>query len=227
MTTPKIDIKDIDLRVILTDAITDDDLDGVHRLFEDSYNEASYSYLEKSFTKLRYISLAVFKDDIVGFGVADAVEAKLPRLSEPQIVILGGISCVAADYRRLGLFGRLETMAYGASEVMRPAERYLLCGRMAHPVSFRSFRRFEATIPKNGVRLSDWHKEIGLKVAEIYGVNIDPETLVVIGDGSPCGYPKVKSEVSEEEWLPFKTVNRERGDSLLGISWAPNAPADW
>ena len=64
-------------------------------------------------------------------------------------------------------------------------------------------------------------------MAELYGVNIDPETLVVIGDGSPCGYPKVISEVAEEEWLPFKGVNRKRGDSLLGITWLPDAPAGW
>lgn len=81
--------------------------------------------------------MAVFREELVGFGVADAVETKLPRLIEPQIVLLGGICCVASNYRRLGLFNKLEKMAFEASDMMRSAPRYLACGRMAHPVSFR------------------------------------------------------------------------------------------
>lgn len=218
---------DIDFQVIPTESLNTDNLNRVRQLFEHTYHQANYSYLEKSFSILRYISLAMFKDELIGFGVADAVETKLPRLAEPQIVLMGGICCVASDFRRLGLFGQLETKACQASEMMRPAPMYLACGRMAHPASFRVISRTPAAIPKFGVPLSEWQKEIGLKVAELYGVKIDPETLVVIGDGSPCGYPKVKSDVSEEEWLPFKNVNRERGDSLLGITWLPKTPKGW
>jgi len=61
----------------------------------------------------------------------------------------------------------------------------------------------------------------------LHGVNLDPETLVVIGDGSPIGYPNIEYEVTEQEWLPFKAVNRDRGDSLLGITWIPDAPEGW
>ncbi len=219
MAESKIDIKDIDLRVTSTEALSSDDLARVHELFNHSYHQANHSYLEKSFDRLRYISLAVFREELVGFGVADAVESKLPRLTEPQIVLMGGICCVASNYRRIGLFNKLEKTALEASDMMRPAPRYLACGRMAHPASFRVISQTPAVIPKFGVPLSAWQKEIGLKVAELYGVTINPETLVVIGDGSPCGYPKVSSEVAEEEWLPFKTVDRDRGDSLLGITW--------
>ena len=84
-----------------------------------------------------------------------------------------------------------------------------------------------AVIPKYGVPSSDWHKEVALRVAELYGVNLDPETMVVIGTGSPIGYPIIEYEVTEPEWLPFKAVNRDRGDSLLGITWMPDAPEGW
>ncbi len=171
--------------------------------------------------------MADYKGELVGFGVADAVETKLPRMAESQIVLLGGICCVASEFRRLGLFTELEKMSIEASDMMRPAPQYLVCGRMAHPASFRVISQTPAVIPKSGVRLSKWQQEIGLKVAELYGVKINPGTLVVIGDGAPCGYPKVKSEVSEEEWLPFKAVNRDRGDSLLGITWLLNIPDGW
>ena len=110
---------------------------------------------------------------------------------------------------------------------MKTAKRLLMCGRMAHPVSYRTIRKYPSVIPKYGVPLSDWHKDIGLKVSELYGVTLDPETLLVIGDGSPCGYPNIDCEVTEQEWLLFKTVNRDRGDTLLGIVWVPDAPEGW
>ncbi len=75
--------------------------------------------------------------------------------------------------------------------------------------------------------MSDWHKEMGLRVAELYGVPLDPETLVVIGEGAPIGYPNLDCEVAEEEWVPFEKVNRDRGDALLGIFWVPDAPEGW
>ncbi len=217
----------IDFRVIPVKSLTSNDLYQMRQLFDDSYSQANYSYLEKSFARFRYISFANLRDELIGFAMADSIETNLPGLPEPQIVVLAGICCVATDYRRLGLFVDLEFMAASASRQIKPNDRLLVCGRMAHPASFRTINQFPATIPKYGVPLSEWQKEIGLKVAGLYGVDIDPETLVVIGDGSPCGYPKVISEVSDEEWLLFKAVNRERGDSLLGITWFPEAPPGW
>ena len=135
MATPEIEMKDIDFRVIPTGALTADDLDQVRRLFDHAYDQANYEYLEKSFAKLRFISLAVFKEELVGFGVGDAVETTLPRITDPQVVLLGGICCVASNYRRLGLFRHLENMAFQTSDQMRPATRYLACGRVG--TSFR------------------------------------------------------------------------------------------
>lgn len=220
-------IDDIETHVVLTEALTKDDFDMVHQLFDQSYRQANHAYLEKSFSKLRYIALATVGRTPVGFAVADVVETDLPRMTGPQVVNLAGICCVTQDYRRMGLFSRLEGLAAGASGVSRVGKRVLVCGRMAHPASFRTISRTSAVIPKYGVPLSDWQKEVGLRVAELYGVNLDPETMVVIGDGVPIGYPIIEQDVTEEEWLPFKNVNRDRGDSLLGITWSPDAPEGW
>ena len=217
----------IDTHVVRTDALSSNDLSMVHQLFDLSFRQATHPYLEKSFSRLRYMALAKMGDTLVGFAVADAVKTRLPRLTEPQVVLLAGISCVAADYRRMGLFRRLETLAANASGLLTPETRFLTCGRMAHPASFRIINQSPAVIPKYGVPLSDWHKEMGLTVAELYGVNLDPETFVVIGEGSPFGYPVIEYQVEEREWLPFKAVNPDRGDSLLGITWTPDAPEGW
>ncbi len=220
-------ICDMDMRVIETVSLQEQDLKRVHELFDLAYRQASHEYLEKSFTKLRYIALATVEGTLVGFAVADAVETLLPRLVDPQIVTLAGICCVDADYRRVGLFKKLEILAAGASGILHAGKRVLMCGRMAHPVSFRTIRGFPSVIPKAGMPISDWHKEMGLRVAELYGATLDPETFVVIGDGSPIGYPNLEYEVAEEEWLPFQAVNRDRGDALLGIFWFPDAPEGW
>ena len=227
MSTNEVSIGDIEIRVIRTDAMEIGDLDMVHRLFDLSYRQANHSYLEKSFSKLRYIALATVRKTPVGFAVADTIETHLPRLVEPQIVTLAGICCISPVYRRMGLFRKLEGLATSASGISQPETRALVCGRMAHPASFRIINQSPAVIPKYGVPLSDWHKEVGLKVAGLYGVNLDPETMVVIGEGLPIGYPIIEQEVTEQEWLPFKAVNRDRGDSLLGITWQPDAPEGW
>jgi hypothetical protein len=227
MTANDPDAPPVDTRVVETVSLERRDLDRVHQLFDLSYRQANHAYLEKSFTKLRYVALADVSEKLVGFAVADTVETLLPRLVEPQIVTLAGICCVDEAYRRVGLFKKLEILAAGASGILHSGKRVLMCGRMAHPVSFRTMRGFPSVIPKAGVELSDWHKEMGLSVAELYGSTLDPATLVVVGNGTPIGYPNLDYEVAEEEWVPFRAVNRDRGDALLGIFWFPDAPEGW
>jgi hypothetical protein len=60
--------------------------------------------------------------------------------------------------------------------------------------------------------LSKWQKEIGLSVAALYGFALDPETFIVLGSGQPIGYPDLEYDIPEEEWLPFRGVNRDRGE---------------
>jgi len=227
MSMNKSGIDDIETRVIRTEAIEKDDLEMAHQLFDLSYRQANHAYLEKSFSRLRYIAIATDGSTPAGFAVADTIETDLPRLTGSQVITLAGICCVAPGFRRMGLFRKLEGLAGGASGISRAGKRTLVCGRMAHPASFRTISRSPAVIPKYGVSLSDWQKEVGLRVAGLYGVNLDPETMVVIGAGVPIGYPIIEQEVTEEEWLPFKAVNRDRGDSLLGITWQPDAPEGW
>ena len=64
-------------------------------------------------------------------------------------------------------------------------------------------------------------------MAGLYGVTLDSATFIVKGDGLPIGYPDLEYEIPEEEWLPFQAVNRDQGDSLLGITWFPDAPQGW
>ncbi|MBI4767720.1 MAG: hypothetical protein HY787_24520 [Deltaproteobacteria bacterium] len=220
-------LQNLQTRVIPTAELTSADRHIIHDLFDLAYEQANHSYLDQSLTRLRFLSLAHDQATPVGFALGDAVTTPLPRMTEPQCVILAGICCIAPAYRRLGLFGRLESLAIRESGLVRPGSRVLSCGRMAHPASFRLMRGNPTVVPKVGHPPSPWHQEVGLFVAGLYGVQLNPETFVVIGKGEPIGYPKINIHVAEEEWLPFKTVNRDRGDSLLGIAWNPDAPEGW
>lgn len=220
-------LQNLNTRVIQTAELTAADLHTIHDLFDTAYEQANHDYLDQSLTKLRFLALAHDQITPVGFALADAVITPLPRMAEPQCVLLAGICCIDPGYRRLGLFAHLESLAIRESGLVRPGSRSLACGRMAHPASFRILRGNPTAVPKYGQDPSEWQKEVGLRVAELYGVHLDPETFVVIGKGKPIGYPKIDITVEEEEWLPFRSVNRDRGDSLLGIGWNPDAPEGW
>jgi hypothetical protein len=98
---------------------------------------------------------------------------------------------------------------------------------MAHPASFRTLSRSPTVIPRPGLTLSDWHLEVGAALANLYGATLKPNSLVVQGSGKPRGYSDIEIQVSETELLPFKQVNRDEGDRLLGIAWFPDAPPGW
>ena len=106
--------------------------------------------------------------------------------------------------------------------------RTIHAGRMAHPGSYRTMARNAATVPKRGVEPTRWQQEVGAAIAAAYGVErFDPTTFVCHGSGVPIGYPAMELDVTPEEWEVFAPVDRDKGDSLLGVSWSPDAPEGW
>jgi len=213
--------------VVETDTVSDEVFAAVKRLFAENYRDANLAYLEKSLGKLRYLSTATdAHGTVAGFALGEARVIDLPRAPASN-VHLAGLCCVGMAYRRHGLFRRLEGLALGANKVP-PAERYLSCGRTAHPASFRGFFANPAAVPHPGSRPSAWQREVGIAIAEAYGSpGFDPETFVVKGSGAPIGWPVIEIEATPEEWEMFKPVDRAKGDSLLGIAWQPTPPEGW
>lgn len=214
-------------RVVTTDRLDPAETKAVHDLFDLAYEQAHHPYVDQSIRRLHFLALAYDQGKPVGFALADVRKVPLPRLADLQCVVLAGICCIDPGYRRMGLFAHLESLAIREGGLIIPGERTLVCGRMAHPASLRILRGNPTLVPKTGQPPTPWQKEIGLAVAELYGVELDPETFVVIGQGTPIGFPRLNLKVSAEEWLPFRPVNRFRGDSLLALAWSPDAPAGW
>jgi len=218
--------EDFEFDVVATSDLGERDLARVLALFRASYRAANEAYLKRSLTRLRFIATATSADILAGFALGEMRIMDLPRLSQ-QAVALAGICCVDAGFRRRGLFRELERRAFMAAGIAF-GPRVLSCGRMAHPASFRTFNWNPTHVPKRGVRPTPWQQEIGAAIAAAYGVSgFDPETFVCVGSGTPIGYPCIDMDVRPEEWDVFAPVNRDRGDSLLGFFWTPDAPEGW
>lgn len=208
--------------------LTKGELGAVLHLFDQSYRQANHEYLLKAFDVMRYIALAWDGDALAGFAVGDARLETLPRMDEPVVVAMAGIACIDASYRRSGLFGQLAIASITESGLLDDNPRHLFCGRMAHAASYRAMVRASSdAIPQAGRPLNEWQKEVTEFVASLYNSKVDRETSRVIGKGVPIGYPVLKYEATRQEEEVFATVNRDQGDSILAISWRPDAPKEW
>lgn len=208
--------------------LTEDERGAVLLLFDQSYARANHEYLLKAFDVMRFIALAYDGEALAGFAVGDARQEILPRMSEPTVVAMAGIACIDGSYRRSGLFGKLALASIMESGLLDDNPRHLFCGRMAHAASYRAMVRASSdTIPQAGQPLSEWQMEVTEFVAGLYGSKVDRETSRVIGKGEPIGYPVVDIEATRDEEEVFASVNRDQGDSILAISWRPDAPAEW
>ena len=220
------DLPRLDLTLKETVALSEAERETLLALFQSSYRRANPAFLEKSLERLRWAALAHQGGSPVGFALAETRVMDLPRLPA-QVVSLAGICCVQRELRRRGLFGELERLAFTAQPVPA-APRRLFCGRMAHPAALRTIARIPTVLPRAGHRPTPWQREVGQAIAEAYGVHgFDPETFVCIGSGEPIGYPDIDQDVEPHEWELFEPVDRDRGDALLAIAWAPDAPPGW
>jgi hypothetical protein len=221
---------DLQFRTVEGTRLSASERAAVFALFDVAYRDANHAYLEKSFGTLRWVALAWHGDTLVGFSLAESRILDLPRLPASP-VHLAGICCIAPEFRRRHLFATLERMAGllpDGSSLDRSDVRSLGCGRMAHPASFRGMTRIASVVPKPGVVPTAWQQEVGQAIADQYHVpDFDPRTFVCHGTGVPIGYPVIEMDVTPTEWEVFREVNRDRGDSLLGIAWTPDAPPRW
>ena len=222
------DFGEFEFRTIACAAIEDADRTTMHGLFDAAYRDANHAYLEKSLTRLRYAAIATEGGRPAGFALGDMRVLDLPRLPATTVV-LAGICCIDAAYRRRGLFAQLERLAaMAAGTAPAPTGRAMTAGRMAHPASFRLMSRNPSAVPRPGVTPTPWQQEVGIAIAEAYGVeDFDPATFVCRGSGTPIGYPVIDVDVEPGEWEVFRPVNRDRGDSLLGIAWMGGPPEGW
>lgn len=215
---------DLAFSVVRTSMLSRDDEDALARLFAQTYRDADVDYLRDGLGRLDTIALAHHGGSLVGFALAEGRHLDLPRLGR-QVVRLGGLACVAPELRRRGILRTLQERAFLAGPRDAPG---LACGRMAHPATYRHLSRLPGAVPRIGVPPTPWQQEVGAAVAAAYGVaRFDPETFVCAGRGRPIGHPLLDVEATPDEWALFERIDREKGESLLGMAWVRDVPAGW
>jgi hypothetical protein len=214
-------------RTVPIDSLTTADRRLLSELYDASFRHANQAHLRRLLRQLRTVSVALCDEKPAGFTMSDVRIMDLPRLPE-QIVMLGGLTCVVPEFHRRGLMMELGRRNLIES-TPRWGQRTLICGRYVHPAVFgRVVGTSERGVPRRGVRPTAWQQEVGRVIADAYGVeDFDPETFVCRGPGTPIGYPIIDLQVEPQDWEVFRHVDRDRGDSLLGIVWMPDAPAGW
>jgi len=220
---------DIDVRALPTTDLSAHERAGLHGVFDAAYEHADHDYLEDSLTRFDYVAMAWSGDNPVGFALADYRIMDLPGLPG-QLVTRGGLGCVDPGLRRRGTVAAL--VAAAAHAAWRPEyaqPRQLSAARFAHPATFRFAREWQnGVVPCPGAVPTPWHQQIGTIVAASLGAaDFLSDTFVCVGPGRPVGQPLVHIDVHEHEWSLFEAVDRDRGDTLLGIGWVPNPPPGW
>lgn len=221
----------IDLRVAHATTLSAVDRAAVHRVFEASYDRPNHDYLDRSIDRIGMLAIAFEPGgEAIGYAISRGHWLDLPRFDAPQLVILHGMRCVSPSARHRGVSGLVnravsDAMRDEIATLGRPA-RQLECGRYGH-ASRAGGRDDPSAVPKVDVAPTAWQREVGLTVADAYGSNLDPQTFVCIGSGSPIGYPNAEFEATEAERTAFAPVDRARGDNLLVINWQPDAPPGW
>ncbi len=216
----------MEFRTLVGETLSGSERASIFDLFDECYRDANHAYLEKTLERLRYVTLAHDDERLVGFGTGEQRVADLPGLPQTNMT-LGGLSCVTAEYRRQGLVSEMGRRNMKGGHAL-PGRRRLVCARNAHPAAFSMFARNDSVVPRPGSRPTPWQREVGQAVADIYGAeHFDPNTFVCVGSGKPIGYPLLEMETAPEEWDIFRPVDRDRGDTLLGIVWLPDPPPGW
>jgi hypothetical protein len=193
-------------------------------LFARTYRDADLDYLRDALRRLRTIALARHAGELVGFALGESRQLDLPRLPA-HTVRLAGLACVAPEVRRRGVMQALQERTFLAHP---QGAAGLACGRMAHPATYRQMSRLPGTVPRLGVPPTRWQQEVACAIAEAYGVaRFDPATFVCAGRGRPIGYPLMDIEASPDDWTLFERIDRDRGESLLGLCWLREPPPGW
>lgn len=195
------------------------------QLFRNCYRDADLDYLDRSLGKLDRVAIAWERDIPVAFSIGAQRRLDLPRLPD-QLVLMGGLTCVLPQYRRLGLSRELQR-ATVLADAVGPDVAALSAGRMAHPATARLARRGVGVVPVVGRRPNVWQQEVGTRIAQDYGTEeFNAETFVCRGKGKAIGWPDMELSVDAVEWEHFRHVDRANGDSLLVLWWINGEPPD-
>jgi hypothetical protein len=103
------------------------------------------------------------------------------------------------------------------------------------PDSPRQHREETAPIPATPAPpVRNLHHRPSFSLATAHGLALQPNRIAPAKDAIAIDRVNailrtrvMELDVEPREWELFEAVDRDRGDALLAIAWAPDAPGDW
>lgn len=212
------------------------DRSALFDVFDATYESADHGYLEEQLESFDSVGLAKLEGRVVGFSICDTRQLDLPVIGV-QVCLREGLSCVLPDVRRGGV---MLAMAFTASQRSVFTSGYvgfsLLTQRLATPASLNGvmpgLQRLAWPTADDPFALYDHPTSTQIAVARAIAVDLgsadyDPTAGICVGSGRPIGTPLVEPEVAPDIAARFDPVDRDRGDSLLFVSWVVPPPQLW
>jgi len=217
------------------------DLPGPERaalfdVFDATYEAPDHDYLRHQLEGFDGVALARDRGRVVGFTITDIRRLDLPVIG-PQVCSRAGLSCVLPEARRGGVMFSMASAALTRSLLEEGHSGFSLAvSRFATPASFNLVLRRHEGRPwppaDDPFALYDHPTSTQVAVARTVAADFgatgyDHATGACIGTGKPIGTPLVEPEVAPEVVERFEALDRERGDSLLWMSWFTPPPDAW
>lgn len=225
-------MEDVEVTPIATGDLTVADRDEVHRVFAAAYRDPDHAYVEDQLDRLDYVALARRNGQAIAFFIGGRRWLDLPVLGRRR-VNLPGIACTDPGVRRGGVMLSLSAAVFSALD---PPASELGASRLATPATLNSMvglLSMAAWPPAEDPLVlyrgaSETQRVVGAALAAAHGAaDFDEDHFVCVGHGRPVGTPIVEIDVGSEYWEPFEHVRRDRGDTLLWVSWQAAPPQEW
>lgn len=227
-------IDGVDFSVTSVAQLSDDDRQEFHGVFAATYDDHDPEHLERQFSTMHLASTARRASRLIGFQLFGSRRITIDTIGEVHLG-LPGLVCVDQGWRRSGV-----ALGMGIRTTWRhrseAGELDATATRLASPVSLamalKERRQYEWPSDDDLYELYDHPSQAQLELARRAAVahgslGYDSATGACIGHGRPIGAPIVEPDLPEELVRRFARIDRDRGDSLLWLTWRVPPPPGW
>lgn len=203
-------------------------------LFAAAYTDPDPDYLNRQFSTMNVATIARRTGKTIGFLLLGRQHITTDTLGTISMQ-MAGLVCVHPGEHRTGVSGGM-----GVRSTWRAISEFgnfqATAARLATPASLamalKGKGQFFWPTADDLFALYDRPTPAQLELAELaahaYGApGYEPTTGACIGHGRPIGRPNIEPDVPEEFHQRFGGVDRQRGDSLLWLTWRVAPPDAW
>lgn len=227
-------VEDVEFTVTAPTRLSRGERDEFNAVFAATYTDHDPGHLDRQFSTMNLATTARRASKLIGFQLFGSRRISTNRLGEVHLG-LPGLVCVDPAERRTGV-----AVGMGVRTMWRHGSEFgeldATAARLASPVSLamalKEQRQYHWPTDDDLFALYDHPSPAQLELAEQAALahgspGYDPATGACIGHGRRIGTPIVEPNLPEELQQRFAHIDRDRGDSLLWITWRVPLPPAW